>query len=243
MPALGYYLGAAFALVLLALRPVLLLAAARDGDPRRRSRPPPSLYAAARVGGTPYTAAKAIEVAAPLVALAILLPLLARRALCRWACESATGRWRPVAAAAFVARRRRLLAARPRQRAGRPDRLLAGADRAAPAGRRRLDPVLASDRAARRGTRRPATSPGSCAAAASASSRERATARRAAAAGVRFVVTDDGDRRPPFAGLRLRRDADPYLLWERTGPVRGQSPCPLIAVRQARQGPAALSRR
>ncbi len=33
-------------------------------------------YAAARVGGTPYTAAKAIEVASPLVALTILLPLL-----------------------------------------------------------------------------------------------------------------------------------------------------------------------
>ena len=28
----------------------------------------------------------------------------------------------------------------------------------------------------------------------------------------------------------------PYVLWERTGPLRGTSPCPLIAVRQARQG-------
>lgn len=33
-------------------------------------------YVAARVGGTPYTAAKAIEIGAPIVALAILLPLL-----------------------------------------------------------------------------------------------------------------------------------------------------------------------
>jgi hypothetical protein len=60
---------------------------------------------------------------------------------------------------------------------------------------------------------------------------------RGSPAGVRYVVTDveSGDR-PPFAGLRLRRDADPYLLWETTRPPRGQSDCPLIAVRQARQG-------
>ena len=57
--------------------------------------------------------------------------------------------------------------------------------------------------------------------------------------GVRFVVTEDGVApAPPFAGLRLRRDADPYVLWETTHPPRGQSDCPLIAVRQARQGPA-----
>ena len=43
---------------------------------------------------------------------------------------------------------------------------------------------------------------------------------------------------PPFPGLRVRRVAPPYVLWERTAPVRGHSPCPLIAVRQARQGPA-----
>ncbi len=35
-------------------------------------------YAAARLGGTPYTAAKAIEVGAPLAALVIVLPLLRR---------------------------------------------------------------------------------------------------------------------------------------------------------------------
>ncbi|HET8954695.1 MAG TPA: hypothetical protein VFN18_03440 [Solirubrobacterales bacterium] len=33
-------------------------------------------YVAARIGGTPYTAAKAIEIGAPIVALSILLPLL-----------------------------------------------------------------------------------------------------------------------------------------------------------------------
>ena len=75
VPAFGYYLGAAFAALLLVYGLVLcwrrretaivagLLAAALA-------------YAAARVGGTPYTAAKAIEIAAPLAALSILLPLL-----------------------------------------------------------------------------------------------------------------------------------------------------------------------
>ena len=77
VPAVGYYLGAAFALVL------LLYGIGRCWR-RRESAVLAGLgaaalaYAAARVGGTPYTAAKAIEIAAPLVALTILLPLLDR---------------------------------------------------------------------------------------------------------------------------------------------------------------------
>lgn len=56
--------------------------------------------------------------------------------------------------------------------------------------------------------------------------------------GVRFVVTEGDGTEPPFANLRIRRLASPYVLWEATKPVAGKSPCPLIAVRQARQGPA-----
>ncbi|HET9154532.1 MAG TPA: hypothetical protein VFN85_10515, partial [Solirubrobacterales bacterium] len=74
VPAPAYYVGIAFALVLLGYGVVQLW--------RRREVAILSglgaaalAYAAARVGGTPYTAAKAIEIAAPLVALAILLPL------------------------------------------------------------------------------------------------------------------------------------------------------------------------
>jgi hypothetical protein len=70
-----------------------------------------------------------------------------------------------------------------------------------------------------------------------------AAASRSTPAGIRFVVTEDGSDgaaggsgQPPFAGLRLRRDADPYLLWETTDAPRGKSECPLIAVRQARAG-------
>ena len=77
VPALGYYLGIAFALALLAYGLVWLW--------RRRETAILSglaaaalAYAAARTVGTPYTAAKAIEIGAPLVALAIVLPLLSR---------------------------------------------------------------------------------------------------------------------------------------------------------------------
>jgi hypothetical protein len=56
--------------------------------------------------------------------------------------------------------------------------------------------------------------------------------------GVRFVVTRDGAGRPPYPGLRIKRVAPPYVLWESTRPVGAHSPCPLIAERQARQGPA-----
>ena len=78
VPAIGYYLGAAFALVLLLYgigrcwrrRETAILSALAAAA---------LAYAAARIGGTPYTAAKAIEIAAPLCALTILLPLLRDR--------------------------------------------------------------------------------------------------------------------------------------------------------------------
>jgi hypothetical protein len=75
VPAAAYYLGIAFALALLVYGVVQLW--------RRREVAILSglgaaalAYAAARIGGTPYTAAKAIEIGSPIVALAILMPLL-----------------------------------------------------------------------------------------------------------------------------------------------------------------------
>lgn len=101
VPALGYYLGVAFGLVLVGYGIVWLW--------RRRETAILSglgaaalAYAAARVAGTPYTAAKAIEIAAPLVALAILLPLLGRLCVPQGR-KSAPSRWMPAAAALFVA--------------------------------------------------------------------------------------------------------------------------------------------
>ena len=76
VPAVGYYLGAAFACAPAPPRPRPLLAAARDGAPRGPRRRGAGLRRR-RTVGTPYTAAKAIEIAAPLASLAILLPLLA----------------------------------------------------------------------------------------------------------------------------------------------------------------------
>lgn len=74
VPAFGYYLGIAFALALFIYgltrlwrgREVAILAGLGVAA---------LAYAAARIGGTSYTAAKAIEIGAPLVALTILHPL------------------------------------------------------------------------------------------------------------------------------------------------------------------------
>jgi hypothetical protein len=55
-------------------------------------------------------------------------------------------------------------------------------------------------------------------------------------AGIRFVVTEGPPADPPFAALVFRRQAGPYVVWERPGVRGGPSPCPLIAERQARAG-------
>jgi hypothetical protein len=75
VPALAYYLGIAFALALLAYG-VVHLWRRREVAVLSGLAAAALAYAAARVGGTPYTAAKAIEIGAPMVALAVLLPLL-----------------------------------------------------------------------------------------------------------------------------------------------------------------------
>jgi hypothetical protein len=106
VPAFAYYLGIAFALALFAYGLVQLW--------RRRENAILSgvaaaalAYAAARVAGTPYTAAKAIEIASSLVALAILLPLLTsvpRFFSSEIGDKGTTQRvWAPIAAALFVA--------------------------------------------------------------------------------------------------------------------------------------------
>ena len=238
VPAIGYYLGAAFASVLLLY-----------GIGRCWKRGESALlaglgaavlaYAAGRIVGTPYASAKAIEIAAPLAALTIVLPLLNRAELSFLPAIRGKSTARPATAliaTAFVL-------------AAGVCSLLALAN--APVGPTSYSPaltglrplvaadstlVLASDELLTDQHGVPYISwelrGGRVCIEAESEAGDRPPS------GVRFVVTRGAPGQPPFPAFRVRKVAPPYVLWEATGPVRGQSPCPLIAVRQARQGPA-----
>jgi hypothetical protein len=216
VPAFGYHLGAAFAALLLVYGLVLcwrrretaivggLLAAALA-------------YAAARLGGTPYTAAKAIEIAAPLAVVTILLPLLRRPVaglyvLAAGVCSLLALANAPVGPTSYTPA---LTGLRPLVASG-------------------STVVLASDQllSEQHGTPYIAWELRGGRVCIEADSE----AGGAPPPGVRFVVGEGPPARPPFPHLRVRRVAEPYVLWERVGSIRGRSPCPLIAVRQARQG-------
>jgi hypothetical protein len=235
VPAAAYYLGAAFGTVLLLYG---LWACWR----RRETVVLSGLfvaavaYLAARVGGTAYTSAKAIEIAAPLCALTILLPLT-RDAV--WHFPVAIRQKGTTALAACVV----FLGA-----AGLCSALaLANA----PVGPSTYSSALTGFR--------PLVESGSTVVLASPEllgddhgtpyiawelrgGRVCIETRQEAAGkpptGVRYVVVQGSKHKPPFKGLRLRKAASPYVLWEVKGPVAARSICPLIAVRQARQGPA-----
>jgi hypothetical protein len=220
VPALAYYLGIAFALTLFVYGLVWLW--------RRRETAilagvatAALVYVAARVAGTPYTAAKAIEIAAPLVALTILLSLLTEA--CRVSGHIGhkldTRRlWAPVAAALFIAAAgvcsllalanapvgptsyssslseyRKLVGEGPTVVYASPQLLE----------EEHGEPFLAWElrggRVCIQSTEEPKVPPG-----------------------VRFAIWDEGD-------WTLKRVGDPDP---------GKSPCPLVAERQARQGPA-----
>jgi hypothetical protein len=237
-PAVGYYLGAAFALALL-LYGMVRCWRRRESAVLAGLAAVALAYVAARVGGTPYTAAKAIEVGASVVSLTILLPLLDRddgRFSVPEGDKSARGLVEALAAATFIL-------------AAGVCSLLALAN--APVGPTSyssaltgLRPLVAADSTLvlaadelladqhggpfisweLRGGR--------------VCIESEAEAGGKPPRGVRFVVSRGPPGSPPFPRLRVRRVASPYVLWEVTAPVSGQSPCPLIAERQARQGPA-----
>jgi hypothetical protein len=221
VPALGYYLGIAFALALLAYGLVWLW--------RRRETAILSglaaaalAYGAARVAGTPYTAAKAIEIGAPLVALAIVLPLLSQA--CRLCGpignKSATRRSIPAAAAGLF-----VIAAGVCS-------LLALAN--APVGPTSYSSTLSEYRKL--------VGEGPTLVVASRRLLEEEHGEsflnwELRGGRVCVQAIDGGEGIPP--GLRFviqERDGEWTLM--QVHPAPGKNRCPLIAVRQARQGPA-----
>jgi hypothetical protein len=242
-PAIVYYLGAAFATALL-LYGLAICWRRRESSIVAGLLAAAGVYAAARIGGTPYTAAKALEVAAPLACLGIVLPLLVAAPHGRHLSsaireEGAYGGGR-VARASVVA-----LAALLYLAAAGICTLLAFAN--APVGPTSYSPaltglrpliaddstlVLAPERllSEEQGARYIAWELRGGRVCIEADS----DADAVAPPGVRFVVTTDTVDRAPFPGFELRRRAAPYLLWERSGSPKGHSPCPLIAERQSR---------
>lgn len=215
VPAFGYYLGAAFAAILLLYgtffawrrRETALLAGLAAAG---------LAYAAARIGGTPYTAAKAIEVAAPIATLVIVLPLLRRPVAWLYLAAAAGCSLLALANAPVGPSSYSSALTGFRTDVGEGPTLVL-------ASHQLLDedhgvPYISWEL---RGGR-------VCIAAAEEAGSQPPP-------GVRFVVTESP--RAPFSHLRRLRGGGPYVLWERATPVRGESPCPLIAVRQARQGP------
>jgi hypothetical protein len=216
VPAFAYYLGAAFATVL------LIFGIRRAWRGRERAvisglASVAALYAAARLGGTPYTAAKALEIAAPLCALTILIgrssaalvPYLLAAGLCSLLALANAPIGPTIYSPALTSLRPLLASGSTLVLA--PDRLLEEEQ-----GVRYIAWELRGGRV--------------CIEPESAAGGRPPT-------GVRYFVTEGAPPRPPFSQLKRLRLAGPYAVWERRGVLGGPSPCPLIAVRQARQGP------
>ena len=245
VPAVAYYLGIAFALALF-IYGVVRLWRRREVAILSGLGAAAVAYAAARLGGTPYTAAKAIEIGAPIVALAILVPLMdsAVRLFRDMYGKGAPQRLLPAAAAFFVLAAGvcslLVLANAPvgptsyspelselRKRVGKGPTLVVASPQLLE--EEHGGPFLAWEL---RGGR-------VCISATPSPDRSgRVTYVHRPPHGVRFVITEGDDTETPFSDLRIRRLSPPYVLWEASKPVTGRSTCPLIAVRQARQGPA-----
>jgi hypothetical protein len=254
VPAAAYYLGAAFGTVLL-LYGIWACWRRRETVVLSGLFVAAVAYLAARVGGTAYTSGKAIQIAAPLCALTILLPLAhyVRLFLTGPTGPEGTaggGAQRGLAAVGGDRRQTLALAASVVfiAAAGLCSALaLANA----PVGPSTYSPALTGFR--------PLVANDSTVVLASPELLEddhgenyiawelrggrvcietRAEAEGKPPPGVRYVVTEGSRHKPPFKNLRVRKARSPYVLWEVTSPLAAHSVCPLIAVRQARQGPA-----
>jgi hypothetical protein len=220
VPAVAYYLGIAFALALF-MYGVFRLWRRRETAILSGLAAAALAYAAARVGGTPYTAAKAIEIAAPLVALTILLPLLDRAVFLMPAIR-AKGIPRLLAASAAA-----LFAL-----AAGFCTLLALAN--APVGPTSYSSTLSDYRKVI------GEGPTLVVASPQLLEEEHGVPYLAwELRGGRVCIRSTDEAGPLPAGVRfVISEGDGWALREVRHPVHGQSPCPLIAVRQARQGPA-----
>jgi hypothetical protein len=216
MPAFAYFAGAAFAALLL-IYGLIVCWRRRETTVLAGIVAVALLYLGARLGGTPYTSAKALEVAAPLATLAILLPLSRRPVALLYLvaagiCSLLAFANAPVGPTSYSPA---LTGLRPLLTGGStlvlaPDSLLADEQ-----GDRYIAWELRGGRV--------------CIEPASAAGGHPPT-------GIRFFVTIGPSTRAPFSQLTFRRQAGPYAVWERRGMIGGPSPCPLIAVRQARAG-------
>jgi hypothetical protein len=221
VPAVAYYLGIAFALVLFAYG-VVQLWRRREAAILAGLGAAALAYAAARLGGTPYTAAKAIEIASPLVALSILLPI-AGRAVGLIPAERGKvppHRLIPVAAGVFSA-------------AAGLCSLLALAN--APVGPTTFSSKLSDYR------KLVSEGPTLVVASSQLLSEEHGSPFLSwELRGGRVCIQSAAEAtgKPP-AGVRfVIREGDDWTLTKVRRPAPGKSPCPLIAERQARQGPA-----
>jgi hypothetical protein len=216
VPAFAYFAGAAFASLLLVYG-LIVIWRRRETTILAGVLAVALLYVAARLGGTPYTSAKALEMAAPLATLAIVLPLLRRPVTALYLalaglCSLLAFANAPVGPTSYSPA---LTGLRPLLADGStlvlaPDSLLNEEQGERyivwelRGGRVCIEPESAA------GGRPPE--------------------------GIEYIITGGAPARPPFSQLTLRKRAGPYILWERRGAVRGPGPCPLIAVRQARSG-------
>jgi hypothetical protein len=220
VPAAGYYLGIAFALALF-LYGVAGLWRRRETAILAGVGAAGLAYAAARLGGTPYTAAKAIEIASPLVALTILLPLLdpARRLSVPGGRKSAFRRsWATVAIGLFVA-------------AAGLCSLLALANA----------PVGPTSYSSKLSEYRKVVGEGPTLVLGAPQLLEQEHGEPFLAWEMRggrvCIKSSDDPKVPPGVRFVVREDAAGWRL-EKVHPRPGKNPCPLIAERQARQGPA-----
>jgi len=222
VPAAAYYLGIAFGLVLFAYG-VVWLWRRRETAILAGLGAAAFAYVAARVGGTPYTSAKALEIAAPLVALTILLPLFTEASAVRFtSAMRAKGAplWATAATAAFVV-------------AAGACSLLALAN--APVGPTSYSSTLSDYR------KLVGEGPTLVVASPQLLDEEHGGPYLSwELRGGRVCIQSTAETGKLPAGVRfvIRGGGEDWALTKVRRPPPGKSPCPLIAVRQARQGPA-----